>query len=219
MLPRVLLLPLIAVTVLAGCRREAEAPTVAATAPAGTPVPATPPTVAPPELPSAQAREEVKASMDRFLAATSFHAVMTVEGSQPMQNELDFVAPDRYRMVMPVGTQIIVGDTMYMDMHGQRTRVPIPDGMISQWRDPLQIKENRVGLDVEYLGTETIGAAEARKYRVRHDKPEPGEFLYWIDREGLPLQLRTSGESRTGPYTMTLQYSRFNDPAITINAP
>ncbi|GGD32508.1 hypothetical protein GCM10007235_00470 [Pseudoxanthomonas indica] len=157
--------------------------------------------------------------MDKFLAAKSFHAVMTVEGSAPMQNELDFVAPDRYRMAMPVGTQIIIGDTMYMEMHGQRTRVPIPEGTISGWRDPLKIEQNRNSLSVQFLGQEQVGDQQARKYRVQHSQPEPGEFLYWVDRDGLPLQLRTSGEAKAGPYTMTLQYSRFDDPSIAINAP
>lgn len=212
---------LIGVLMLAACRREAEPPAPAASpapASAGTPAPAPPPP--PPVTVTREAAlAEVKASMDKFLAARSFHAVMTVEGSAPMQNEMDFVAPDRYRMTMPVGTQIIIGDTMYMDMHGQRTRVPIPEGTISNWRDPLKIEQNRTGLDVEFLGEENLGEQRARKYRVRHSKPEPGEFLYWVDREGLPLQLRTSGEANAGPYTMTLQYSRFDDPGIVIDAP
>ncbi len=205
--------------VLAACRREPEPVTAPAADAAPAPSTPAPAATATPAVSGEQALAEVKASMDQFLAATSFHAVMTVEGSQPMQNELDFVAPDRYRMTMPVGTQVIVGDTMYMDMHGQRTRVPIPEGMISQWRDPLQIQQNRVGLEVEFAGAETVGDAPARKYRVRHAKPEPGEFLYWIDGQGLPLQLRTSGDGRNGPYTMTLQYSRFNDPTIAIEPP
>ena len=210
------------VLLLAGCRREAEpspastqaAPTPPASAPAPAPTPPPPVTVT-----SEAALAEVKASMNTFLAAKSFHAVMTVEGSAPMQNEMDFVAPDRYRMTMPVGTQIIIGDTMYMDMHGQRTRVPIPAGTISNWRDPLKIEQNRTGLEVEFLGEEDLGEQRARKYRVRHSKPEPGEFLYWVGRDGLPLQLRTSGEANAGPYTMTLQYSRFDDPEIVIEAP
>lgn len=215
-------LPL-ALLLLAGCRRDAE-PVATPTPPAATPAaaPAAPAAKAepPPATVTAEAAlAEVRSSMDKFLAARSFHAVMTVEGSAPMQNELDFVAPDRYRMAMPVGTQVIIGDTMYMDMHGQRTRVPIPEGTISGWRDPLKIEQNRSSLAVEFLGEEQVGDQQARKYRVRHSKPEPGEFLYWVDRDGLPLQLRTSGEAKAGPYTMTLQYSRFDDPGIAINAP
>src|SRR5687767_4532076 len=63
--------------------------------------------------PLASPEDEVKASMDKFLKATSFHAVMVMEGARGMTNEMAFVAPDRYRMKMPVGTQVIVGDTMY----------------------------------------------------------------------------------------------------------
>lgn len=216
--PRALMLVPVALLALTACRGEspAPAPTTQAATQAAAPAPA--PAVAD-NAPSETALAEVKASMDKFLAAKSFHAVMTVEGSAPMQNELDFVAPDRYRMTMPVGTQIIIGDTMYMDMHGQRTRVPIPEGTISSWRDPLKIEQNRTGLEVQLLGEEAVGDQQARKYRVRHSQPEPGEFLYWVDREGLPLQLRTSGDAKAGPYTMTLQYSRFNDPAIAIAAP
>ncbi len=172
-----------------------------------------------PEAPTVDALAEVTASMERFLAARSFHAVMTVEGSQPMQNEMDFVAPDRYRMIMPVGTQVIIGDTMYMEMHGQQTKVPIPEGTVSQWRDPMKIRENRSGMSAEFLGEDDVAGQRARKYRVHHTQPEPGEFLYWIDREGRPLQLRHSGETASGPYTMTLVYSRFDDPAITIDSP
>jgi len=209
-------LPLLLAAALAGaCSRQPE--------PATTATPATAPDVArapAPAAPAVDALGEVTASMEKFLAARSFHAVMTVEGSQPMQNEMDFVAPDRYRMIMPVGTQVIIGDTMYMEMHGQQTKVPIPEGTVSQWRDPMKIRENRSGLSAEFLGEEDLAGQRARRYRVRHTQPEPGEFLYWIDRDGLPLQLQHSGETANGgPYTMTLAYSRFNDPTITIESP
>lgn len=211
------LLPLLLAVTLAGgaCSRQPAEP--AATAAPASAVDAARPAAA--QAP-ADALGEVTASMEKFLAARSFHAVMTVEGSQPMQNEMDFVAPDRYRMIMPVGTQVIIGDTMYMEMHGQQTKVPIPEGTVSQWRDPMKIRENRSGLSAEFLGEEDLAGQHARRYRVRHTQPEPGEFQYWIDREGRPLQLQHSGETPDGgPYTMTLAYSRFNDPAIRIDAP
>nr|WP_295376078.1 hypothetical protein [Pseudoxanthomonas sp.] len=202
---------LLVVVATGACSRQPEpAPTATAAKDVAAPAPA---------APAVDALAEVTASMERFLAARSFHAVMTVEGSQPMQNEMDFVAPDRYRMIMPVGTQVIIGDTMYMEMHGQQTKVPIPEGTVSQWRDPMKIRENRSGMSAEFLGEENVDGQRARRYRVRHTQPEPGEFLYWIDRDGRPLQLRHSGETASGPYTMTLAYSRFDDPAITIESP
>ena len=60
------------------------------------------------------------ASVERFTALKSYHATMRMSsGAQgEITNEVDFVAPDRFRMKMPMGTQVIIGDTMYMQMEG-----------------------------------------------------------------------------------------------------
>lgn len=163
--------------------------------------------------------DEVKASMDKFLKAKSFHAVMTMEGARGMTNEMDFVAPDRYRMKMPVGTQVIIGDTMYMQADGRSMKVPLPKGTLSQWRDPLKIEENKAGLSVEALGSDSVKGQAAKKYLVRNTQPEPSEFTFWIGGDGLPLQLLHQGQAQGKPYSMTLRYSRFDDPTITIDAP
>jgi hypothetical protein len=168
--------------------------------------------------------DEVKASMDKFLKAKSFHAVMTMEGARGMTNEMDFVAPDRYRMKMPVGTQVIIGDTMYMQADGRSMKVPLPKGALGQWRDPLKIEENKAGLSVEALGSDNVEGQAAKKYLVRNSQPEagqpgPSEFTFWIGGDGLPLQLLHQGQAQGKPYSMTLRYSRFDDPTITIDAP
>ena len=162
---------------------------------------------------------EAKASMDKFLAAKSFHASMTMEGAQGMATEMDFVAPDRYRLQMPVGTQVIIGDTMYMQVEGRSMKVPLPQDTLTQWRDPLKIQEHKDGMSVEALGDDSVDGQAARKYLVRHTQPKPSEFTYWIGDDGLPLQLVHQGESQGKAYTMTLRYSRYNDPTIVIDAP
>lgn len=163
--------------------------------------------------------DEVKASMDKFLKARTFHAVMTMEGARGMTNEMDFVAPDRYRMKMPVGTQVIIGDTMYMQADGRSMKVPLPAGTLSQWRDPLKIEQNKAGLSVESLGSDSVDGQPAKKYLVKNTQPEPGEFTFWIGNDGLPLQLLHQGQAQGKPYSMILRYSRFDDPTITIDAP
>ena len=157
--------------------------------------------------------------MDKFLAARSFHATLHMQGAQTMTNAMDFVASDRYRMQMPVGTQVIIGDTMYMQAQGRQMQVPLPAGSISQWRDPLKLQENKEGLSVEAQGSETIDGQTARKYLVRNTLPESTEFTYWIGDNGLPLQLQHTGESQGKPYSMILRYSRLDDPAIRIDVP
>jgi hypothetical protein len=169
--------------------------------------------------PLSSPEDEMKASMDKFLKAKSFHAVMDMQGARSMVIEMDFVAPDRYRMKMPTGTQVVIGDTMYMQVKDRSVKAPLPAGTLTQWRDPLKIEENKAGMSVESLGSDSVDGQPAKKYLVRHTEPTPSEFTFWIDGDGLPLQLVSQGESQGKPYSMTLRYSRYDDPGIVIDAP
>jgi hypothetical protein len=179
--------------------------------------------------PLSSPEDEMKASMDRFLKAKSFHAVMDMQGARSMAIEMDFVAPDRYRMKMPTGTQVVIGDTMYMQVDGRSMKAPLPPGTLTQWRDPLRIEEHKAGMSVESLGNDSVDGQPAKKYLVRHTEPGPSqppssppqssEFTFWIGGDGLPLQLVSQGEAQGKPYSMTLRYSRFDDPNIVIDAP
>ena len=202
------------VVALVAC--QPSTPAAPAAAPATDPTAATP---VPPTGPMSRPEDEVKASMDRFMQAKTFHAVMNMQGARAMTNEMDFVAPDRYRMKMQTGTQVIIGDTMYLQVDGRATRVPLPKGTLSQWRDPLKLEENKAGLSVEALGSDSVDGMPAKKFLVRNTLPEASEFTLWIGANGLPLQLLQQGQSQGKAYTMTLRYSRFDDPAITIDAP
>jgi hypothetical protein len=179
---------------------------------------AAPPT--PPVVPARDAVRDVKASMQRFLAARRFHARMQVEGARPMTGEMDYVAPDRYRIALPGGTQTVIGNVLYMQVDGRRTQVPLPPETLAPWRDPLAFQQAGQGLSAEHVGNDTIAGHPARRYRVRHDDPEAVAFDYWIGPGGLPLQLRHSGRDDEGrAYTVLLTYSRYDDPAISIDAP
>jgi hypothetical protein len=169
--------------------------------------------------PLSSPEDEMKASMDKFLKARSFHAAMDMQGARSTVIEMDFVAPDRYRMKMPMGTQVVIGDTMYMQVEGRSMKTPLPAGTLTQWRDPLKIEENKAGMSVESLGNDSVNGQPAKKYLVKHTEPKPSEFTFWIDRDGLPLQLVSQGEAEGKPYSMTLRYSRFDDPGIVIDAP
>jgi hypothetical protein len=169
--------------------------------------------------PLSSPEDEMKASMDRFLKAKSFHAVMDMQGARSMAIEMDFVAPDRYRMKMPTGTQVVIGDTMYMQADGRSMKAPLPPGTLTQWRDPLRIEEHKAGMSVESLGNDSVDGQPAKKYLVRHTEPKPSEFTFWIGGDGLPLQLVSQGESQGKLYSMTLRYSRYDDPSIVIDAP
>ena len=89
-------------------------------------------------------------------------------------------------------------------------------------------------MSVESLGNDSVDGQPAKKYLVRHTEPKPSgpqssetqssqpqsnEFTFWIGGDGLPLQLVSQGESQGKPYSMTLRYSRYDDPGIVIDAP
>ncbi|RZA27741.1 MAG: hypothetical protein EOP92_41120 [Lysobacteraceae bacterium] len=169
--------------------------------------------------PLASAEDRIKASMDKFLAVRSYHARIEMEGQPGMGMEMDYVAPDRFRIQMPAGTQVIIGDTMHMQVQGRSMKMPMATGTLTQWRDPLKIRENQVGMSVESLGSDTVDGAAASKFLVRHSQPQPSEFTYWIGRDDLPLQLQSKGQASGKDYAMTIRYSRFNDPGIRIEVP
>lgn len=205
--PRGLALALAAA--LAACK-----PAPPADAPAGNPERAVEDVVqsATETLAAADAEAEVRASMEKLLAAGAFRATLQGPGGQIMT--MEHVAPDRYRISLPAGTQVVIGDTMYMSMQGRTTRVPVPPGTVSQWREPF----DRVALAAEALGRDPVEGVPARRYRIRQTGAKPTDIELWIDEGGYPLQVRVNPTEPGGQPTV-LRYSGFNDPGIRIDPP
>lgn len=172
--------------------------------------------------PMASPREEVVAAMRKLMDARSYRAEMQHEGgpSGTMTNTVEFVAPDRFRMEMAgVGTQYVIGDTMTMTMDGRTMQVPMPKGTVTQWRDPVNFREAEASMTAQALGNDAVDGIQARKYLVHQTTPKPADFTIWIGADGLPLQMRVSGDANGQPVTTTVRYSRINDPGIVIEAP
>lgn len=201
----------------AGCKQEPAAP--AATAPAEAPAASALAKAADALNPLPDAKAQVKAMTGTFLAAKSFHATMThSDGTQTMTNEVDFVAPDRYRMVMPMGTQYIIGDTMIMDVNGRSMKMPLPKGTLN-FRDMSRYSEHEATMTAEALGTEMLDGVSTRKYLIRNTQPEPSESTMWVDADGYPQQIQVASTVQGKAYTTTIRYSRFNDPGIKVEPP
>ena len=164
-------------------------------------------------------KDEVKAALDKFLAARSYHVTMTHSGAQAMTTEADFVAPDRFRMKMPMGTQYIIGDTMYMDVQGRSMKVPMGKGTMTQWRDPANLAKHEATMTVKALGSEAVGGKPAKKYETTNTRPQPSTSTMWVGSDGYPLQIQVSSSVQDKPVTTTIRYSRFNDPAIRVDPP
>lgn len=168
-------------------------------------------------------KEAIRKSMQRFMDLRSYHATMQLDGGGPrgaMRNEVDFVAPDRFRMTMAgMGTQTIVGDTMYVSVDGRSMQVPLPKGTLTQWRDPAKLDENAATMTVEAQGRDSVDGTPARKYLVHNTQPQPSDVTLWIGDDDLPLQIQVSSDAQGHATTSTIRYSRFDDPSLKVDPP
>lgn len=170
--------------------------------------------------PLASAKDEIMAAGKQMLAASSYHArIATSDGAQDFTMDVDFVAPDRYRMVMPMGTQVIIGDTMHMTMQGRTMSMQVPAGTIDQWRDPTKLEQYAATMQVESLGSDTVDGKGATKYRTSYADQAQEPVTTWIGDDGYPLRIEVDGELQGKPSKTVITYSRFNDPSIRVEAP
>jgi outer membrane lipoprotein-sorting protein len=169
-------------------------------------------------------KEDMKAMSLKFLALRSYHVTMENSDKRMPRTETDFVAPDRYRMKMPMGTQIVIGDTMYMSIDGRTMRMPMPKGTttpstVSHWRETGRAFREIDKMQVEALGMEAVNGKPMKKYRMSQGGKTPTTSLIWVGLDGYPVKMQTTGSTGKGAGTMTLHYSRFNDPSIRIDPP
>ena len=165
-------------------------------------------------------KEEMKALSVKFLALRSYHVTMEGSDRRMQKMEMDVVAPNRYRMSMPMGTQYVIGDTMYMTIDGRTMKVPMPKGTMTQWRECDRAFREIDKMQIEALGMETVNGKPAKKYRMTQATGKtPTTSLIWVGMNGYPLKMQTTGSAGKQANTMTVHYSRFNDPSIKIEPP
>jgi hypothetical protein len=220
--PVPLLLFACALAALGACQRENAAARIPSAAEATAPLAGAPAALA--TAASAahplDARDEIRNVMERFFSLKSYHVDMdtsTPKGGQTM--DVDFVAPDRYRLKTPMGTQYVIGDTMYMTMNGAITKVPLPRGEMTGYRDPVRLEENKATMTVRLLGNEAVDGQMAKKYRILNTRPHPSESTLWVGADGYPLKIEVTGDANGQVARTSIHYSRFNDPAIRIDPP
>lgn len=225
---RAALLALALVAALAACKRAdnaAQMPTATeaaaeATAPAAGNAPTAALASAAEAINPPSAKDEISRMMDNFVTVKSYHVDMDTSSPKgDMKMDMDFVAPDRYRMKMPMGTQYVIGDTMYMAMDGRTMKMALPKGQLANYRDPAQIAANKATMTVESLGSDTIDGQPAKKFLVRNTEPRPAESTIWVGADGYPLRIEVKGDASGKATQTTIRYSRFNDPTIRIDPP
>lgn len=168
-------------------------------------------------------KDELHDAFVKFLATRSFHAeVVNVKTGEAI-NSMDFVAPDRYRMHPAKGpAQVIIGDTIYMDLNGKLTPMPVPGmaKMVAQYRNPEFAKEIENGMSVQALPDDSVDGEPAKVYAYTVMQPMKADAKAWVStKSGLPLQVESSGSFMGHASTTRVHYSRFDDASIRIDAP
>ena len=176
-------------------------------------------------LPTAAApKDDVHKAYTRFLGMKTFRAdIDSSTGKLKLKSSLEFQAPDRYRVTNEgQPSNLIIGDTMHMDMNGSMMKIPMPGlkDMIAQYRNPKMLAELEAGTAVESLGIEVLNMQPTRKYRYTTTKPHVTSNLMWVSvATGDVLQIESNGNIGKKPFHTLIRYSQYNSPAIKISAP
>jgi hypothetical protein len=168
-------------------------------------------------------REDLHDAFAKFLHAHSFRATVTDVKDGSVVSSMEFVAPDRYRVKPAKAPQtLIVGDTMYIDMGGRMTAVPVPGvaRMVGQYRNGEMLSEFESGMTVQAVGEDTVDGAPARVYAYTVTKPMDAKAKAWISvATGLPIQIESTGTAMGRTSTTRIRYTDFDDASIRIEKP
>jgi len=168
-------------------------------------------------------KDDLHAAFAKFLQAKSFRASVTDVKNGGVVSTMEFVAPDRYRIKPAKGPQsLVVGDTMYLDMNGKLTPMPVPGigEKVAQYRNKDFLAEVESGMTVQALGDETVDGEAAKVYAYTVTKPLKSDAKTWISQKsGLPIQIESTGSFMGHTATTRVRYSGFDDPSIRIDAP
>lgn len=212
-MPRIsaLLLTTTLVLVAAGCKRS--------DAPTHSPAASVPPPATAPAAPAVSIKDALAGMVGKFKQVQSYHAVMEMSGGQNgMHTEMDFVAPDRYRMKMGTGVEVIrIGKDAYMSMGGKTVKSNVPAPQEEQWQEVFE--KNMQAMEVVEQGADNVDGVSARKVLVKQTTPQPVETTLWINHDDLPVKMVSNLTVQGKPMTTTITYSRYNDPTIQIDPP
>jgi hypothetical protein len=162
---------------------------------------------------------DINRMADAFLAQTSFRAKMVGSGQTPLKMELEFVAPDRFRIMNTTGPEmVIVGKNVYLEHEGRWQKVPgdlgasVPD-MRKAWDE----EGRKWFTDVKYVGEDTANGKPTHVYTY-HNKGAEGigenDSKIWIGKSnGLPVRIEANYKKGT-LRSMTIDYDYDSDISI-----
>lgn len=172
--------------------------------------------------PSGDPLADINRMADAFLSQKSFRAKMVGSGQTPLSMELEYVAPDRFRIKNTQGPEmVVVGKDVYLETNGRWQKIPgslgasVPD-IRKAWD-----KEGRKWIsDAKFVGEESVSGKPAYVYTYFNKGTEgvgANDSKIWVSKaDGLPLKIEANYKSGTLK-SMTIDYDY--DADISIEPP
>ncbi|MBV8601496.1 MAG: hypothetical protein JO359_08030 [Candidatus Eremiobacteraeota bacterium] len=161
--------------------------------------------------------DAMRAVAAAFSAAHSFRGTVIVPSGGQLQ--IDFVAPDRYRMRMPMGEVVVIGGTTYMNVSGQwmqlASRAPGAKDALANLRAPAGTTAALDRAKVVDLGPAMLDGRPMHRWKIETTLDGgPVTSTMWVGRDNLPYR----NEIVSNKGRATVLYSGYNSP-IAISAP
>jgi outer membrane lipoprotein-sorting protein len=164
------------------------------------------PESAPPEFaPSGDPKADIEKMADRFLSIESFRAKMTSEGTMTMNADLDYIAPDKFRVKteLPNGQSsemILIGKQTYMKMGERWQKMPVDIGTkVPNMRETFTREGMKWFKQIKYEGEESADGKDAYLYSYDGEAPGGGmpySSKIWVAKnDGRPIKIRAVYET------------------------
>jgi outer membrane lipoprotein-sorting protein len=171
-------------------------------------------------------RADIVAASKKFIDLKFFSAKMDGVGQTEIKSQVDYVAPDRFRIKYLGGTaagmeMIMIGNQSFMKTGNSWSKMP-GDGnsAIPTLRDSFTEEGLKTLSDEKFEGTDTIDGKDALVYSYKNVTPK-GDFPFtskmWVGKEsGLPMRIYVEYSNGVLKH-MTINYD--TETPITIDAP
>ncbi|MEQ1763045.1 MAG: hypothetical protein ABL984_07865 [Pyrinomonadaceae bacterium] len=165
---------------------------------------------------------DIEAMADKFLAERTFRAKMRGTGDKEVKTDLEFVAPDRFRLKTGPGLEtVVIGKDVYLSMEGSFQKLP---GAMGNSVPDLRATFNNEGRkwfsDVRFVGEETVNGKPSLVYEYKNkgegNRGENDSKIWVAKDDGLPLKIESRYKSGNLK-TMVIEYEY--DPNIKIEVP
>lgn len=170
---------------------------------------------------AADARGDVHAAFLKNLSAKAYRSTITDLASGKPVATVEFQAPDRFRVAPANGpTTVIAGGKMYLNVNGRSLSMPLPAGMMEQYRSDAAWKRMESNTLIRDGGLGTVGAMPARKYHWVSSGKDATNGDVWVSvATGFVVQVQTAPNPGSKAGAVRVSYTDFNSPAIRIAPP